>query len=516
MSKSVKSVIIAAAALLVLGAALLILMLTQPKSAGGEDNSQPDTSVAEVNNAYIIDQKADTVTSIKVQNADGSYTFTRQMRVVSETNESGEVTSKDEYYWTSSDLKGIPQNDSTVRNFISNLSSLPQKSVVEENAEDLEKYGLAVPQSTAQLTFEDGTSVLLRFGIANPADSSSVYFTQDDSNDVKLVNYYASERTFSDVKQFAQLTMTEAFESEGKSDLRSLVIKRADLETPVEIRFMSELSNLSEEDELLVSSFNTHRFVTPVTAEIDVTKGNDVCYKMYGLTMAACEYLEKTEENMAKCGLDDPQTEVTFKYGGKEYRLLIGSEIREEITSSDASNALSTVTGYYAAMDGVPGIYSIAPESVPWCTFKVSDLISRRPLSPYIYAVDSVEITLPGGTYRFDIDGENKTFFYGDKELVPEEFRSLYQTLISSVGEEMYTGEAEGELLASVKFSYNSKYHEIYGAASDTISYYASDDRKCIVVLNGAPIFKVRKIYADRLVENIDALLNGGSVRIDW
>ncbi|MDE6728327.1 MAG: DUF4340 domain-containing protein [Oscillospiraceae bacterium] len=516
MSKSVKSVIIAAAALLVLGAALLILMLTKPKSGAGEESSQPTTTSVAAGNAYVIDKKADLVTSIKVQNADGTYTFTRQKRVVSETNESGEVTSRDEYYWTSSDLKGIPQNDSTVRSFISNLSSLPQKSAVEDNAGDLEKYGLTVPQSTALLTFEDGTSALLRFGIENPADASSVYFALDNSNDVKLVNYYAVERTFSDVKQFAQLTMTEAFESEGKSDLKSLVIKRADLETPVEIRFMSELSDISEDESLIVSSFNTHRFVTPVTAEVDVTKGNDVCYKMYGLTMAACEYLEKNEENMSKCGLDDPQTEVSFKYGGKEYRLLIGSEIREEITSSDASNTLSTVTGYYAVMDGVPGIYSIDPESVPWCTFKVSDLISRRPLSPYIYAVDSVEITVPGGTYKFDIDGESKRFFCGDKELVSEEFRGLYQTLIGSVGEEMYTGEADGGLFASVKFNYNSKYHEIYGAASDTISYYESDGRKCVVVLNGTPIFKVRKIYADRLVENVDALLNGGNVRTDW
>lgn len=519
MTKSVKAVVIASAALLVLGGVLLILLFTKPKTDPvSESPAQSGTTSQSSVNAYVIDKKADLVTSIKVENSDGgAFTFTRQKRVVSETNESGEVTSKDEYYWTSGDLKGIPQNDSLVKNFISNLSSLPEKSTVEENAEDLEKYGLADPTATAELKFEDGTSNVMRFGIQNPADSSSVYFIMDDSKTVKLVNYYAVSRTFSDVKQFAQLTMTESYDTEGTNELSSLKIKRSDLEYPVEIRYMFDLAELAKDDDSVVSTFNTHRFVEPTTAEIDVTKSKDVCYGVYDLTMSACEYLEQTDENMQKCGLDEPQTEVTFKYGGKEYELLIGNEIREEISSAATSTApITTVTGYYAVMKGVPGIYSLAKESAAWCTFNVADLISRRPLSPYIYSADSVEVTVPKGKFKFDIDSENKEFYCDGKQLLSEEFRSFYQLLIGSVGEEMYAGEVSGEPYASVTFNYKSNYYDVYGTKSDTISYYESDDRKCIVVLNGDVIFKVRKVYADRLIENVDALMSGGTVNLDW
>lgn len=514
MTKSVKAIIIAAGALLALGAVLAVLLLTKPKPEPTDSVSGTETSGAGGVNAYIVDKRAAEVTSITVNNDSGAFTFIRQKRVVSETDESGNVTSKDEYYWTSDDLKGVPQSDTTVKSFITSLASLPEKSTVEENASDLEKYGLDTPKATAELKFEDGTDITMRFGIQNPADSSSVYY-RDEGNKVRLINYYAAAPAFSDVKQFANLTMTESYDTSGKNELTSLKITRPDLEEPVCIRFMSELVELAEKDDSIVSTFNTHRFTSPVSAEVDVTKGKNVCYDLYGLTMSACEYLEQTEENMKKCGLDEPRATVEFKYGGKEYELKIGGAIREEV-SGTTSASISTIKGYYAVMKGVAGIYSLPAENASWASFKVSDLISRRPLSPYIYSAENVEVVVPGGTYKFDIDGENKTFSCDGKQLSSDEFRSFYQTLIGSVGEEMYTGEVSGNPLASVTFNYKSEYFDVYGGESDMLSYYESDDRKCIVVLNGTPIFKVRRVYVDRLSENVEAVLNGGKVQIDY
>ena len=518
MTKSVKAVVIASAVLLVLGAALLVLLLTKPKPGDADSGQSGEIASPNRSNTYIVDKKADAVTSIKVENAEGTFSFTRQKRVVSTTNESGTVTSSDEYYWTSSDLKGVPQNDITVRNFIASLSSLLENSRVEDEPTDLEKYGLANPQSTAYLEFDDGTSIKMLFGIQNPADSGSIYFKTDPGDAVSLVNYYAASATLSDARQFAELSMTESYDSEGSNPLKSLRVTRSDLETPIEIRYMSELEELAGNEDIVVSTFNTHRFVEPLTAEIDVTKGRDVCYKIYGLRMSACEYLEQTEENLKKCGLDEPHTTVEFSFGGKEYELRIGGAIREEIAGGVTSDGapLSTVTGFYAILKGVPGIYSLARSDAPWVTFKVSDMISRRPLSPYIYSAKSIDVTVPDGTFKFEIDGENKEFFCNGKQLLSKEFRNFYQFLIASVGEEVYSGTVIGEPYVSVTFTYISDYYDVYGTQSDTISYYESDDRKCIVVLNGEPIFKVRKTYADRFINNIDALINGGEVNFTW
>lgn len=510
MTKSVKAVVIASAALLVLGGVLLVLLLT-----GNKPDEQPvSSSVNSTDVTYIVQKKADEVTSIRVENGEGVFTFKRQKRVVSSTDSNGTVTSKDEYYWTTDDLKGVAQNDLTVRNFIAGLATLLENSRVEDAPDDFEKYGLAEPQSTAFLEFEDGTDIKMLFGIQNPADSKSIYFKTADSDGVSLVNYYAASVTLSDVRQFAELTVTEALDTEGSNVLRFLKITRPDLAEPIEIRYMSDMDELASNDDIMVSTFNTHRFTAPVTAEVDLTKGQDVCYKMYGLTMSSCEFLEQSAENLAKCGFDEPRAVVEFRYGGKDYKLTIGGEIREEISGEAAS--VSGLTGYYAMMDGVPGIYALSKDNAPWVNCDVSGLISRRPLSPYIYSTATVDVTAPEGKYTFEIDTENKKFFHNGDALNSENFRTFYQFLISPVGEELYSGEVSGTPMASVTFSYIERYYDIYAAESDTIEYYADDGRKCIVVLNGEPIFRVSAIYVERLSENIDALLNGGTVGVTW
>ena len=201
---------------------------------------------------------------------------------------------------------------------------------------------------------------------------------------------------------------------------------------------------------------------------------------------------------------------MEFKYGNKEYHLLIGNEVREDSAVSGESVGFSTLKGYYAAIKGVPGIYLIALENAPWVTFKVEDIISERPLSPYIYSCESVEIKVPEGEFKFDIDGDDKTFSYDGKQLDGDKFRDFYETLIGAVGEEFYSVEADGELAVSVTFNYKN------GDGSDTLSYYESDDRKCVVSLNGKTVFKVRAVYAERLQENVKSLINGGEIKSDW
>lgn len=478
MPKQVKALVIAAAVLLVLGAVLAVLILTEPKpepAAGSVENSS-QTGV----NAYIIDRKADEVTKVVVSGGEGAFTFTRQTLF---------TDSGSEYFWTSAELKGVPRDDGTVRNFITNLAGLPAKSVVEEHAEDFEKYGLDTPKASAELAFEDGTAVKMLFGIQNPVDESSVYFRTADSDTVYLVNYYAVAGVFSDVRRFAALKLTGSYDSGLKNEFEALKITRPDLEEPIEIVRLEERAG-SDEGE----TFNTHRFASPITAEVDVTKGRTIISGVYGLTMNACEFIEQTPENLEKCGFNDPAATVEFTVGGKEYELTIGGK---------------TEGGYYAVMSGTAGIWSLAEEKAPWVTCEVGDVVSSRPLSPYIYSVESVEVTVPEGTFVFDIDGENKSFSCGGTALGSDEFRSFYQTLITAVGEELFTGETDGEPTASVTFRYKS-------GGSDTLSYYDGGDRKCIVALNGTALYKVRRVYVDMLAGNVEALLNGGSVRTEF
>lgn len=512
LSKTAKTVIIAIAVPLVLAAVLVILLITLPKvnseikgavSFGGDNIEE---QVVPINT-----KNADDVSYLSVSNENGSFTFTRQKRTMQLDTESGETINKEEFYWTSEELLDVPQDDSTVRSFVTGLAQLSGVSVVEENAEDPAKYGLEPASATVRAEFNDGTSLTMLFGIRNPANEQTVYFRLSDSSKVYLVSYYSAANVFSDVRKFAMLTLTDSYSSEKQNEPDYLHITRSDMEAPVEIRYMSVTEGQKYDESFELTTFNTHRFVTPITAEVDSAgrgngaSGKSLCYGIYGLTMNACESLEKTYEGLKAYGLDTPFAQVYFKYGGKEYRLSLSAEDTERKI-------------YYAVLDGVPGIYSISRDDAPWCTFSIENLLSARPLSPYIYSVDNIEIINGQNAYKYEIDSENKAFTCNGNPIDADNFREFYRQLIGEIGEDVYmTQVSDGQTPeVSVKFTYKDEYADFYNGESDTLEYFTSDGRKCKVNLNGKTLYKVSDTYVTRLLENVNALNDGTAVNAEW
>ena len=113
-------------------------------------------------------------------------------------------------------------------------------------------------------------------------------------------------------------------------------------------------------------------------------------------------------------------------------------------------------------------------------------------------------------------DADNHTFRYNGEALDDTRFKSFYQHLITSMGEELFFDEADYEPYIKVQFDYRSEYYDTYGRSSDVLEFYKSDDRKSIVRVNGDVLYKVRQVYTDRLLSNLDALLNGGNIELNW
>lgn len=507
LSKSSKTVIIAVAVPVVLAAVALILFITLPKanpdvtgvnSFGTDDNEE---QVVPINTKNVDD-----VSFLSVSNENGTFAFTQQKRVIQQDNESGETVNKDEFYWTSEELLNVPQDDSKVRSFITGLAQLSGVSVVEENAEDLDKYGLQNAAATAEARFTDGTSLTMLFGIKNPANEQTVYFRMSDSQKVYLVSYFSVSNVFSDVRKFATLTLTDSHSS-GNNEPEYLRISRSDFDLPVEICSILSVEGEKNDEDFEVTTYNTHRFAVPITVEVDSAgRGNGVsgktlCYGIYGLTMDACENLEKTYDVLKSYGLDNPFARVDFKCGSKEYHLLLSEENTEQ-------------KKYYAVMDGVPGIYSISRDNAPWCTFSIENLLPVRPLSPYIYSVDNIEISNGGNVYKFEINSGEKSFTCNGNPINAERFREFYRELIGEFGEDVYLTQVpdEQEPEISVKFTYKNEYWDYYNGESDTVEFFSSDGRKCKVNLNGKTLYKVSDAYVTRLLENISALNNGEEV----
>lgn len=531
LSKTTLTVIVTAGVVLVLGGILLILMLTEPKER--EENSSQQTSSGsshigensansenssiaadkiddEQEKLKITDKAGENVLTLEISNETGNFSFERQSRMVSKTAEDGTVTTTKQYFWTSPQLKGINHNESSISAFMNSMASVTAYSVVEENAEKLDKYGLSQPLAAAKISFDDGTSKELCFGIKNPAAETYVYFCEKGSTKVMLAGYYNIGSVFYDVKDFVNLILTESYNANDPKELDFLKITRKDLEQPIEIEYMPPLEN---DDEGYLSSFNTHRITSPIAVEVDTVTGKTVCYGVYGLTASDCVYIDPTEQELNDTGLSDPFCTVSFSYGGKARVLLLGNKV-----SSVDSSELTSVTGYYAMFEGERQIFEISTSNAPWYDCNVGEIMSRRPVSPYIYTVDTLTVTTPEKEYVFKVNGDadNHSFTYGEQELSDSSFKGFYQHLITAIGEELYFSEEKPAPYITVKFTYRSEYRKTYGRAEDIIEFYKSDDRKNIIAVNGDILFKVREIYTQRLLDNLNALLNGGEIKLDW
>ncbi len=535
LSKTTRTVIIAAGVLLVLGAVLLVLLLTNPaeeeSASSGDSGASTSSTAAEdaINDLIgteedsqddrlvINNKEQENVLKLEISNETGSFSFDRNSRQVSSTDDEGNVSTSTEYYWVSPELSGVTHNDSTIGAMVRSLAGLSAKDIVEENAADLDKYGLENPVASVKITFDDGTVNDMCFGIRNPAASNYVYFCKKGSRDVMQVSYYSTGSVFYDIKDFVSLVMTESYNANNPQELDYLIIERKDLSEPVEIEYMYDIAEQAEDEDSVITTFNSHRITSPITAELDTTSGQTICYGLYALSAASCEYIDPTEEDIAAAGLDDPYCRISFKYGNKARVLLLGNEIRSA-DDSEESGGLSTVTGYYAMFEGGNLIYAISTSNAPWYTFKVQDIMSRRPISPYIYTVDTLTVTTPDGEYVFRVEGDadNHAFYCGDQTLDDSKFKGFYQHLITSMGEELFFEEADYEPYIKVHFTYRSEYESTYGRSEDIIEFYKSDDRKNIVRVNGDVLYKVRQVYTERLLSNLDALLNGGEIELNW
>ncbi len=488
MKKAAKPVIITLGIAVVLGAVLAVLLLLPEKGKTSSDSQLNLTSLDFMDEEMqypITAGKSDDLLSITVQNPLGGFTITREENEDGESPESGE---KSKYRHTVSGLGKIPQNDKLLSYFVDNMAGLLAKEIVEEHPKDISKYGIDKPAATVNLDFEEGEDITLTFGIRNPADENFVYCMANDF--VFLVDYYMVSDVFDDAKVYAELVLTD---KESTPD--SIKIVRPDLSPDfsgsVEIRRLSEYDDPPEG--LVLENTAKYTITSPVPLDVDPAKGRAIYEGLTGLEMTSCEYIEKTPEILTECGFDSPTATVTFMTGGKEHTLTLGGNTADG--------------GYYAILSTAEGIFSMSRKSAVWATFSLENIVSRTPVSPYIYACQSIELTTKTGKYAFTNE-ENK-FSYQGEPVNESDFNQLFEELINAPCDEFFTQPTTGEAELVVKFTYSDKYAAVYGRQSDELSYLACDGRKFVLNLNGNTVFKVNAVYIERLLDNIYAITSG-------
>lgn len=513
MSKNKKIIIFSLIGLAILTGVTVVLLLTSPvMNEPLEGDPALDGSVT-INGTPVADlvmcKRAESeAVSIGVTTPSGDYS------IVPAGESGGKVN------WTVAGLENAPLDTDAVAEAAGYAVDFEAVDVVIEltDSAELEKYGLAEPNTVIKTKFSDNTEFELKVGDPVPNISSYVYVTADGKK------VYTAMKTKTDcfharALDYVRLTAIPAYDAEGGETVTKMTVERVDLKEPIVIESLEDEEN---EDAIQVYSY---RLTSPYTAYADLKDAPNFIYGLFGLTASSAECTDPTENDMALTGLDNPNCTVTVETNKKTYTLTLGAAIIET-AYDDEGKETKKLNGFYGMTSEVPDvIYKFDGGSIPALTVQPQEIMSKLFLMPYIYSLDSIDYSDSenrklsigietiksadeevGDIHRFTVNGEK-----WDEQAC----KDLYQYLISASGEDLYFDEDKGELLAEIVYNYKDKSDGVDG--KDVVRIYASNtDRKIILNLNGKNLYKTRQIYSTQLFKNIDSFLRGDSITLTY
>jgi hypothetical protein len=494
MKKNLKVLMFSVIGVLILAGTVFVLQLLQ-----GEDIPTEEEPPNKAEQIVFTNFNTEDVVSIHVKNQEDEYTVVR-------TGNDFTISELDEL-----EVK-IPYEYMRLYHIGDAAAKLSAISLVEENAEDLEQYGLSDENNRAEATasFKDKSEISFIIG-DNAPDFISIYFKLSENNNVYTVDAQGLALFLKSRFYFVNHQAFPSYDTNKAPEISRVSIERIGLDKPIVIEALPE-QPLEE-----VRTFNTHKLTSPVSVELDQDKSRFVLLGIFGLTAIDVMAISPDDETLETGKLTDPLCVVEVVVGkDTTYTLTIGERLRNEA---------GEILGWLGMSSEVPDIlFLFDADTLPWLYVEAGDIVAESFLMPYIYSVYSLEVEAGEHRLSFVIQGdsEDNTVWQratdnSDDEwelsgIERERFGDFYRFLISARGEELFLDENKNnELIAKITYSYRDESRD-----NDVIEYYKAADRKSIIRINGENMFKTSSLYTSRLTENIEAFIDGKNLVMDW
>lgn len=500
MNSKVKGIVICAVAAVCLGAMLLVLKFI-PKA---DNNSSSNTSVVDsdeneskisLTDSVAKDLDKTNVKSVELHNPNGEFKIVQ-------TSVGGEE-------WEIKELSGINQNQNIYTSVATTLCSLAAKDVVEENADDLSKYGLERVVSYFTVTFHyDGKDTQKVFLIGDKSPESGYYYVcEAGSTKVYTVSVSSLSYFFYAKEDFISLAMLSQMPSDADENyFTSLKVTQKSKDYDIVFKSAPDDTTAMVSAQVMTS---------PIFSYLDVTNSSAVTHGMWGLTAQRAVVAKPTEADFEKYGLKSPNAVADLKCKDGEYILKVGN--CEYVKDSDGENT-ETIDGYYVYLEGVEGIdviFYCTADNIPWASFDPSDVISGLMTTNNIVTLKDVKVKTSDIDITYDIAVSEKDdegnqdiekVLENSKEVDAEVWKGWYQLLIQCPTTEIYFTEPEGKT-ADITIDI-----DLLDGGKDTMEFYKQTDRRYIVKLNGKTSFRIESGWIDAIIGGIEKVRNGEEV----
>ncbi|MGI6668652.1 MAG: DUF4340 domain-containing protein [Acetivibrionales bacterium] len=431
--KFYKNAIILVLIVALLAGVYVFVLKTRPES---EDNTSDLLKLTD----YISSD----VESVTLENPDGTFVIVR----------------KDDE-WVLSSPSDLKYDSSVLSSIVINAASITADRLVEENAQDIAKYGLDDPVIVRMKT-KDGKETVLEVGDRTPT-KSGYYIKFAGENDVYIIgtytgNYLVTDRNGMRSKQLFDFEL---------DDINTLAMNRKGQKV---FRSVKE-----EKDDI-----SSWKLTEPIKGSVN---GNAIYPMLEALANTTVdEFLEDKPSDLAQYGLDEPvyEFEIGTEAAGT-YKLLMGDEkekgstIYAKLGNSDEVFAVD-ISSYNAFLDK-----------------PLKEIVSVFVYLVNIDDVKKIDLTMDGKTTNMVLDiykdsegnsDRDKDKFYvngmdasGKNEDGDQPFRKFYQALIGiSLDEVDVDGRPEGD--AEITINYTLK------DGSMKVEFISKDDNYYYVVRN--------------------------------
>ncbi len=358
--KSLKPILICAAIIVVVALALVIFTLLVPDKTPVEEPEDAESPIISTSGetVYIIDRNYEDLTAMEFLPAEGEG-FRVDVSLAEDGSYHYEVTPATEYF---------TYDNSLFRSLLYTVSRVSAKGIVEENAADLEAYGLAEPWYTVRCSYSDGTTTELYFGKQTVVDQN-YYCKTADSNNVYIIGSYSVQLMTREELQYRDANLFPTYENEDIYEKINWI--RLGKRDGTTIEVFRDYDGTNE--------YNVISSQYVMTSPYQGSVNDDVFKKQVMDVVAPIKKVEIlfdiTQSQFAEYGFDTPARLEMTDVNGEFLDLLIGDTCENEMYT-------------YAMINGTYTVLIIESATVTWTEVLPIELFIRV---GWIYNITEVE-----------------------------------------------------------------------------------------------------------------------------
>lgn len=363
---------------------------------------------------------------------------------------------KDDKEWELKYPENVKYDPSKLNSVAINFSSVFVEKVIEEDASDLEQYGLDRP-IIVSAKMEDGSVETLEIGHLTPT-KGAYYVKKKNENKVYTTDTYTINKVIVKKNDIRDKTMFSIHPDD---------ISKISMERRGALVFCAERED--EDSDWTLTS--------PIEGNVNI---NALGPMLEAITNTyANEYIEEEPEELDLYGLKNPSYILEFETYEGVTRLLMGREIKE-------------VSEIYVMEEGSNEVCTISLEAYTFLDKPLKEIVEVFAFITNIWDVERIEVKMDGYTADCVLDTDpdqdtdkDKFYFNGKDASMKDEndkqpFRTYYTSLIAVTLSEIEpnanpTGEAE------ISFTYYRK----VDPKVMKVEFIPKDERYYYVMRNG-------------------------------